>query len=132
MVPMRRVRELRIILRSGETGLDTDVALRINGHRIVARKLAGGTDSGEVMLSSLFVGAAVDSLLLLNESAAAWDVHDLELFGILEDDALVYQRLRPDEALAPGDELNLWEGISLELPSPSEEQPEPEAEPFAV
>ena len=46
---MRKLREARLIIRTGEHGTDHDVLVKVNGVRLVARKLAGGTDSGEIM-----------------------------------------------------------------------------------
>jgi hypothetical protein len=105
---MNKLRECRLIIRTGEHGTDHDVIVKINGFRLVARKLAGGTDSGETMLAKLFIASVVHTLTLCQEGPGEWDIDTIELFGIMDDGAITYVKVQPEESLADGREVNIW------------------------
>lgn len=104
-----RLQECRLIIRSGERGTDDDIIVRVNGVRLVVRKLAGGTDSGEVMLASLYIGAVPETLLLSKDGLEPWDVDSIEFFGILSDGKVQRLKLRPEEPVTEASTINLWE-----------------------
>lgn len=123
---MLRLEEARLIIRSGEHGTDNDICVHINGHRLVARKLAGGCDPGETMLASLYLGSVVHSLTLSHDGPGEWEVVWVELFAIMSDKSVRLVKLRPEQTLADGRVLNLWP----EAPPPA--APPPVADGFDV
>lgn len=118
---MVKVEQCRLIIRTGEHGTDNDVVVRINGFRLVARKLAGGTDSGETMLSTLFLGSVIHSLTLSHDGGGQWDIDYVEFFGLQEDGRVCYAKIRPEDPLVDGRELALWSEASPKPAAPIDE-----------
>ncbi|MDF1665350.1 MAG: hypothetical protein P1V97_26550 [Planctomycetota bacterium] len=116
---MDKLRECRLIVRTGEQGTEHDVIVKINGVRLVARKLAGGTDSGETMLSKLFIASVVHSLTISHAGPGAWDVDYVEVFGLMESGQVEYLKVQPEENLGDGREIRIWK----DTPPPVSEEP---------
>lgn len=123
---MNRVEDARLIIRTGERGTTEDVTVTINGHRLVARKLAGGTDSGETMLATMFFGSVIHSLTLGHAGGAPWDVDQVEIFGLLSDGTVQHFKIRPEAPLGDGAELDIWPA------PPAPPAPAPGADGFEV
>lgn len=115
---MDKLRECRLIVRTGEHGTEHDVIVKFNGVRLVARKLAGGTDSGETMLAKLFIASAVQTLTMSHAGPGVWDVDYVEMFGLMESGKVEYLKVVPEENLGDGREISLWK----EIPPPVSEQ----------
>jgi hypothetical protein len=123
---MKTMQEARLIIRTGEHGTDHDVVVKINGVRLVARSLAGGTDSGETMLSKLFIASVVHSLMLSHSGPGEWDVDYVEVFGLMDDTTVSYLKIQPEESLGDGREISIWKA------EPKAPEAPPEASAFDV